>query len=82
MLGHISCVQHVYWQLLKVSSVKSPQIAELTIKLKDKEHQLAVTTKSASKLGEERENEREQLLNRIEVLREELMRVQEKQDEV
>ncbi len=59
-----------------------PQIADLTSKLRDKEHQLQSTSESAKKLNIEREEEREQLLNRIELLKSELLQFQEKQDEV
>ena len=58
------------------------QIAELTIKLKDKEHKLVETTKTATKISQEKDTERQQLLERIDLLRSELIKVQEEQDEV
>ena len=50
--------------------------------MKDKEHKLVETTKTATKISQEKDTERQQLLERIDLLRSELIKVQEEQDEV
>ena len=58
------------------------QIEKLALQLKQKDQQLTVSSECVSKITQEKQEERQQLIDRIELLKSELDAMQQDKDEV